>query len=518
MSRKEKQVKFEMGTDFFKKPFVMIGLICLFGLSLRMYFFAPDIPLTLDALGYFWYANDLSILGHLPDYPSSNNGWPTFLSVFFSIFHSNNVLDYMILQKSVSLSLSVLTAIPIYLLCTRFFSKSYSILGALLFVVEPRIIQNSLFGITEPLSILLLTIALFFFLSKNDKLVYLSFGVIALSTLVRSESLFVFFAFCIMYVVRYRYTRKSILKLCLAVIIFGLVLSPMVLLRIQTTGSDGIVSRVISGSATITSENQQKGFSDVITHFASGIENFIKFFGWSLFPFFILFVPVSIFFILKKRNYENATLLFILIFSLLPILYAFFRSISETRYFLPLYPILVIFTLLIVREISERIKKRKIFLTLFVVFLIVSSSIFLHFKMQDIEHEKEALQIANYVTKTAKVVNGYDPESKYLMVTKILEVKKFPVLRSEVPPSVTPLPIEGFSTFEEYMGFGRKFEITHLVLDESKKRPAFLIEIFNEDKKYPYLTKIFDSSEYGYEYHVKIFKIDYEKLNSSIQN
>src|SRR3989338_6130960 len=167
---------------------------------------------------------------YLPNYPSSNNGWPVFLSVFFSIFHSNNALDYMILQKAVSLSLSVLTVIPIYLLCTRFFSKSYSILGTLLFVIDPRIIQNSLLGITEPLNILLLTIALFFFLSKKDKLIYLSFGVIALSTIVRAESLFVFFAFCIMYIVRYKYSKKSILKLCLAIIIFILVLSPMVLL------------------------------------------------------------------------------------------------------------------------------------------------------------------------------------------------------------------------------------------------------------------------------------------------
>ncbi len=172
MSKNEKQIKFEEWF-IFKKPAITIGLICLLGLSFRIYFFAPDIPLTLDASGYFWYANDLSILGHLPDYPSSNNGWPVLLSVFFSIFQSNNLLDYMNLQKAVSLSISVLTTIPVYLLCTRFFSKQYSILGALLFVIDPRIIQNSLLGITEPLNIFLLTLSLYFFLSKKDKFIYL---------------------------------------------------------------------------------------------------------------------------------------------------------------------------------------------------------------------------------------------------------------------------------------------------------------------------------------------------------
>lgn len=513
MPRNEKQIKFEESM-IFKKPFVIISLICLLSLSIRMYFFAPDIPLTLDASGYFWYATDLSILGHLPNYPSSNNGWPVLLSVFFSIFHSNNPIDFMNLQKAISLSISVLTTIPIYLLCTRFFSKQYSMLGALLFVIDPRVIQNSLLGITEPLNIFLLTLSLFFFLSKKDKFIYLSFGLIALSTLVRAEGIFVFFAFCIMNIIRYKYSKISILKVSLAVIIFLLVLSPMALLRIQTNGDDGIVSRIVSGSGVIAYENQKNNFSEIITYFTNGIENFIKIFGWSLVPFFILFIPLGIYIALKKRNYENTTLFVILLFSLLPILYAFFRSISETRYFLPLYPIFVIFALFAIKEISGKIHNKKVFFTLLVIFLLVSSSIFLHFKMQDVQHERETLEIAKYVAKSANVINDYHPVSKYLMVTNLLE-SKFPVLKSEVPPSVTLITMEGFSTFDEYMKFGYKSGLTHLVIDESKNQPAYLIDIYNEDKKYPYFTKIFDSSERGYKYHLKIFKIDYEKIDFS---
>ena len=39
--------------------------------------------------------------------------------------------------------------------------------------------------------------------------------------------------------------------------------------------------------------------------------------------------------------------------------------------------------------------------------------------------------------------------------------------------------------------------------------PDFLIDVFNNEKKYQYLIKEFDSQEYGYSYHVKKFKIDY---------
>jgi len=40
------------------------------------------------------------------------------------------------------------------------------------------------------------------------------------------------------------------------------------------------------------------------------------------------------------------------------------------------------------------------------------------------------------------------------------------------------------------------------------------ISNFKNEEKFPYLTKIYDSSEHGFDYHLKIFKIDYEKFES----
>ena len=78
-----------------------------------------------------------------------------------------------------SASLSVLTIIPVYLLCKKFVKNEYALLGAGIFVLEPRIIQNSLLGITEPLYIILGSISLLFFLS--NKIVYSS-GTISIET------------------------------------------------------------------------------------------------------------------------------------------------------------------------------------------------------------------------------------------------------------------------------------------------------------------------------------------------
>ena len=56
------------------------------------------------------------------------------------------------------------------------------------------------------------------------------------------------------------------------------------------------------------------------------------------------------------------------------------------------------------------------------------------------------------------------------------------------------------------------FQQIHIVTDENSNRAEFLKDVFKNEEKYPYLTKVYDSSEHGYEYHLKIFRIDYEKL------
>ena len=81
---------------FFKNSFFYILIIGIIAISLRLYYFEADIPLALDNLEYLLYAYDTSILGHLPeDYTPANNGWPSFLSMFFSIAHYDNPFQYM---------------------------------------------------------------------------------------------------------------------------------------------------------------------------------------------------------------------------------------------------------------------------------------------------------------------------------------------------------------------------------------------------------------------------------------
>ena len=73
---------------FSKNTIICLGIIALTGFLIRLFYLPEGIPITLDGTLYFWYANDLSITGTFPaNVDLANNGWPTFLSVFFHFFN-----------------------------------------------------------------------------------------------------------------------------------------------------------------------------------------------------------------------------------------------------------------------------------------------------------------------------------------------------------------------------------------------------------------------------------------------
>ena len=72
----------------------------------------------------------------------------------------------------------------------------------------------------------------------------------------------------------------------------------------------------------------------------------------------------------------------------------------------------------------------------------------------------------------------------------------------------------GFYSLNEFIVYGEREGLTHIVVDDNQNRSEFLKDVFGNEEKYVYLNKIYDSSEHGYDYHLKIFRIDYEKFES----
>jgi len=72
----------------------------------------------------------------------------------------------------------------------------------------------------------------------------------------------------------------------------------------------------------------------------------------------------------------------------------------------------------------------------------------------------------------------------------------------------------------DYFQVLKKQKITHLISDENNMSQLInnelrlhLTDIFNHENKYPFLVKEYDSKENGFNYHVKLFKIDYNLYN-----
>ena len=65
----------------------------------------------------------------------------------------------------------------------------------------------------------------------------------------------------------------------------------------------------------------------------------------------------------------------------------------------------------------------------------------------------------------------------------------------------------------DYIEITRNYGLTHIVTDGNNANPEILNDLFFDENRYPFAIKEFDSSDLGYHYHVKIFKIDYDKFD-----
>ena len=495
-----------------KQIIVYLCIIGAAGLTLRLFYFPYGVPVVLDAISYFWYGMDTTILGHFPEsYNFPNTGWPTLLAFFFAIFHSDNFMDYATLQRLLSVSVSVLTIIPVFLICRRFFNKQLALLGSAIFAFEPHIIQNSLLGISDPLYILLIAFSFAFLFSNNQKVVYVAFAMGALASLTRYEGLLFFAVLTTVFFARYRKDKKVFLKYAIALSIFVLVLLPSLYIRVHSTGNDGLTSHVIGG-AVVTNNimtNEKNGLSEFII---SGTENFVKYLGWVTIPYFVILVPYGFFLIFKHRDHMNLSLLLSMIVLSLPAFYAYARQIQEPRYLLILMPFFSVLSLFLIDRIQNRRFSYKIIVACVLAGVIVSSGVFLELKRVDLEHEREAYAFAQIVIKRTDIINNYYPESSFLKPASIAS-KEFPSLSSSINPPIT-ISTDGYNSLEEFIEKNKKDGLSDLIIDNTEQRPFFIKDVYLHEEKYPYLIKTYDSAEDELSYHVKIFKINYDQFQN----
>jgi hypothetical protein len=77
---------------------------------------------------------------------------------------------------------------------------------------------------------------------------------------------------------------------------------------------------------------------------------------------------------------------------------------------------------------------------------------------------------------------------------------------------LTKIPISDEKSLLEFIDLSRDKGLTHLAVDGREDQPEFLRDVFYHDERYPYLKIIYESSELGMKYHVKIYEIDFVRM------
>jgi len=432
------------------------------------------------------------------------------------------------LQRFLSITISVLTIIPVYFLCSRFVKKQFAVIGAALFVLEPRIIINSILGITEPAYLLLGIISLFLFLSKRHTVVLISFFTLALCSTIRYEGFLLLFPFLIIFFIRFRKDKKIIQKIFLAIGIFFITIAPMTFAYYEATGEDGIITPIFGGGMAYVLTHVIQGIPDtndviygenieedrVLTFVSLGIINTIKYFGWVLIPTFLIFIPIGVILLFQKRDYKTFTIILFGITMLIPAFYAYGRGIEETRYLYMIFPILCIISSLTIKKISEKFKKENLILITIVIGIILSSVIFLDYKKIDRDHEIESYLIAKDITSIAGGINHYGSGGKYIHISEIANSWPIIPLPSQEENynqswDIKKISPREYSSLKDYIKNSNEKGLTHIVIRE-RNDVEFFNDIFYHEEKYPYLIKKYDSLDHGFNLQIIMYEIDYK--------
>jgi len=496
---------------FFKRYIIILVLVGIIGISLRFYFLDFDIPVHSDSFEYFRIANDIALKQEI-NFAVTTKGWPTFLSIFFSVYQSNNFMDYHALQRILSISISVITIIPTYFFCKVFFDKKISIVASSFFILEPHIIQNSTLGLSEPLFVFLGTISLALFFQNKSKWTTLSFVILALFVFVRSEGIILFGILAIVFFLRKKIKKSEILWYLVAISLFAITLFGLMSI-FPSPEKDVLYQHIDSAIYNVYDTRPSNNFNEKIL---SGTEVLIKKIGQTIVPYFLVFVPVGIFMLLKQRNYHNTSLLVVLILGLIASTYIFSR-INDIRYIFWLYPILCVISGFALEKFFNHFNQKNILFVGIVCAMIVMS-VFL-ISIEDVsDRNREAFQFAYHVNENTNVINFYF-QSGYLQYVNLSKLNKFPIQSSEFPDGIKIIdPAKCCLTLDEFINHGEQNGLTHIVIDNTSKKTSIFDGIFYHEDKYAYLKKVYDTKENGYKYyHAKIFVIDFEDFERNVE-
>jgi len=350
----------------------------------------------------------------------------------------------------------------------------------------------------------------------------------------------------VVFFIRFRKQKKDLIKYTICMSIFILILVPMAYLKNETAGQDGFVSHIAAAPMHYQAAIQEN-ISTLADFLYLGSINLIKYLGWAQIPSFIIFVPLGIILIFKDIDYKKIIIILSILIMLIPAFYGYSRGFQEIKYLYVLYPIFCVLACFTFKLLVEKFNRKNLIFCMIIGGIILSSVVFTEWKSMDREHYLEAYEILTELPQKEMKINQefgtYGGEITYFHWLRLHDVDEFPILKKELPENkvkITKRPnlygedvmkdqkaqeyhnIE-IDNLRDYFQVLEKQKITHLILDQAvigqlinDELRLHLRDIFSHENKYPFLVKEYDSKENGFNYHVKLFKIDYDLYNDWI--
>ena len=541
-----------------KYIFITLASIISISLILKLYTTDFSIPVFSDNLSYA-----LSAIAHTNgDFSQSSHrgtGWSIFVAIFYSFINSENFLVYSNTIKIISLAVASSTVFLVYQLGRKFFDQRYSLVAAGLFAFIPHLNYNSGFGLTEPLYHLTLIAAFYFAINKNTKFIIPSLLLVGILWWIKLNEIFPLIILIIIYFVTKRNSPNLYRNLFIVILIFLAVISPMLYDRYEQFGDPffygytpyiftGSWEKIISIEVGHGQENQATTAFDFIdengllsffqTFFLNGIYNVLSILWKISFPYLFILIPFGIIFSFRAFDQDKKLILANWLFIILSLgsLILVFSLIPDQRHLYFIFPFLIIFCTIPIQRVTEyglstfsfSQKQKSIFLVIVVSIVLVLSVWFtLRYDVSDPLLENEKYEFANYVLKNldGHSLREFGSSLDYLSLVYVenspnnfknckVEYNKELCQYDKNRSFFDTITITG-NSIEEIVTKGEAYDLKYIITNKEKNDfHGFIDDIYHQEEKYPYLKKIFDSSNQGFEkLKIKVFEIDYKKFH-----
>ena len=536
-----------------KKIIVLLIVVVVISLGLKLYHIDFSLPYNTDNLGFilrgFSHLN-----GDFSQTPDKGLGWSLFLFPFFHLVESDNLLDYSNLVRIISLAVSSASIPMMYILSRRFFERKYSLTAACLFAFEPHLNYYSGIGLAEPLYILAIIGTFYFVTSNHAKMIIPALMLSSVIWWTRINGFVILLLTTIIFFIIHKREPKTIGFYLLGLTFFFLILSPMLIQRDSQFGDplyfwynekifldnyDELVSDNIENDGSALGYIEKNGIYSFTERFIfQGLENTFEILFKLLLPYLIILIPFGILFSLRafdqKQNLIWANWIFILgtIITLIVVI----STVPERRFLLLLYPFLIIFSVIPIQRLVEygfstfafTQKQKNISLFSILVLVLVLSIVFTvnQYEQPNVIFENEKLQVAQYMVENLNgvVLDGNGPAFEYVSYVLVNEphgnfkeksINDPNMHSSKINPNFKRSYIYAES-IENLLTIDNTKNLQYIISNENEGFfHKYVNDIYSNEEKYPYLIKIFDSTEQEMKFvKLKIFEIDYEKFKT----